>query len=42
MRHNFKLDVLADCRVCQECGYVWGEDPYQNCPMRLENRGVKK
>ena len=37
MKHTFIKDVTTnDIKVCMECGYVWGERPYQKCPMELD------
>ena len=41
-RHKFKYDKNADCKVCEKCGYVWGEKPSQKCPMKLETRDGKE
>lgn len=36
--HHFVKEAGVDVSVCEKCGYVWGEKPYQKCPMKLEER----
>ena len=39
MAHDFIKQEGAS--VCENCGYVWGEKPYQKCPMSLTERNKK-
>lgn len=41
MAHKWYYDGEAECKVCEKCGYVWGEKPSQKCPMKLETRDGK-
>lgn len=41
MKHVFEYDEQAECSICVECGYVWGETPHQNCPMKIGGRNAK-
>lgn len=36
MKH--KWIKQEEVTICEECGYVWGEIPYQKCPMSLDKR----
>jgi hypothetical protein len=39
--HHFVKEEEVDVSVCEKCGYVRGEKPYQKCPMRLDYRETK-
>ena len=30
-KHDFEYDENAECRVCQDCGYVWGQEEKREC-----------
>jgi hypothetical protein len=35
-KHNFEYDENAECRVCQECGYIWGEVNKRQCGEMID------
>ena len=41
MKHDFVKEEEG-VSVCERCGYVWGEKPYQKCPMKLSKRYRKR
>ena len=30
-KHTFERDEQAECSVCIECGYVWGQEDKRGC-----------
>ncbi len=30
-KHDFEYDETAECRVCQDCGYIWCEENKRGC-----------
>ena len=36
MKHKWIMQ--EGVKVCEACGYVWGEIPYQKCPMNILSR----
>ena len=35
MKHKWYYDEAGKCTQCERCGYVYGEQHYQKCPMKL-------
>jgi hypothetical protein len=36
MKHRFKRDEDARASICEECGYVWGEENYRKCKEEIK------